>query len=178
MQLDEFFNYKNQLMHDLVSNKQIVQLLTDDEKVRHDPEQLVYSQIFPYEYVPDPIVHGQTFICCDVDVQRVESKTFLRPTLYVWIFTHKSKMRLPEGGVRVDKICAEIAKKINGSRYYSLGELEFVSSRRFAPITDYQGKVLTFQGRDFNRMSPSGRTVPSNRRRMGGVDNGHSQPPI
>ena len=51
------------------------------------------------KYVPDTVAHGQTFICCDVDIQRVESKTFLRPTLYIWVFTHKSKMRLPEGGV-------------------------------------------------------------------------------
>lgn len=164
MQLDEFFNYKNQLMNDLLTNEQIVQLLSDDGKKRCEPKALMYSQIFPYEYIPDPVVHGQTFICCDVDIQRVESKTFLRPTLYVWVFTHKSKMRLPEGGVRVDKLCAEIAKKINGSRYYGLGELEFASSRRFAPITDYQGKVLTFQTRDFNRLSPSGRSAPSNRR--------------
>ena len=164
MQLDEFFNYKNQLMNDLMTSEQIVCLLNDSEEVRCDPEQLVYSQVFPYEYVPDTIVHGQTFICCDVDIQRVESKTFLRPTLYIWVFTHKSKMRLPEGGVRVDKLCAEIAKKINGSRYYGLGELEFMSSRRFAPITDYQGKVLTFRARDFNRLSPSGRSAPSNRR--------------
>lgn len=164
MQLDEYFNYKNQLMNDLLTNERIVQLLTDDGKIRKNPERLVYSQVFPYEYMPDPIVHGQTFICCDVDIQRVESKTFLRPTLYIWIFTHKSRMRLPEGGVRVDKLCSEIAQKINGSRYYGLGELEFMSSRRFAPITDYQGKVLTFQSRDFNRLSPSGRSAPSNRR--------------
>lgn len=164
MQLDEFFNYKNQLMNDLLTNEQIIQLLSDDGKKRCEPKSLMYSQIFPYEYIPDTVTHGQTFICCDVDIQRVESKTFLRPTLYIWVFTHKSKMRLPEGGVRVDKLCAEIAKKINGSRYYGLGELEFASSRRFAPITDYQGKVLTFQTRDFNRLSPSGRSAPSNRR--------------
>ena len=136
MQLDEFFNYKNQLMNDLMTSEQIVCLLNDSEEVRCDPERLVYSQVFPYEYVPDTVAHGQTFICCDVDIQRVESKTFLRPTLYIWVFTHKSKMRL----------------------------LEFMSSRRFAPITDYQGKVLTFQARDFNRLSPSGRSAPSNRR--------------
>lgn len=111
MQLDEFFNYKNQLINDLMTSEQIVRLLNDSEEVRCDPEQLVYSQVFPYEYVPDTVAHGQTFICCDVDIQRVESKTFLRPTLYIWVFTHKSKMRLPEGGVRVDKLCAEIAKK-------------------------------------------------------------------
>ena len=164
MQLDEFFNYKNQLVNDLITNERIVQLLSDNGEVRCKSEQLIYSQVFPYEYVPDTIVHGQTFICCDVDIQEADSKTFLRPVLYIWVFTHKSKMRLPEGGVRVDKLCSEIAKKINGSRYYGLGELGLSSCRRFAPISDYQGKVLTFKTRDFNRMSPSGRSAPSNRR--------------
>ncbi len=104
------------------------------------------------------------FICCDVDVQRSVNKTFLLPVLYVWVFTHKSKLRLPEGGVRTDKLASEIAKAINGSRYYGLGELDLYSAKRFAPITDYQGKVLTFQATDFNRFTPSGKPVPSNRK--------------
>ncbi len=164
MQLDEFFNYKNQLMNDLLTNERIVRLLADDCEMIDDARQLMYSQVFPYEYVPGTIVHGQTFICCDVDIRRVASKTFLTPTMYIWVFTHKSKMRLPEGGVRVDKLCSEIAKAINGSRYYGLGELGLYSTSRFAPITDYQGKVLTFQAADFNRVSPGGRSAPSNRR--------------
>lgn len=177
MQLDELFNYKNQFMHDMISDEKIVQLLTNDEKVQRDPERLIYTQMFPYEYVPEPVVHGQTFICCDVDIEGADSKTFLRPILYIWIFTHKSKMRLPKGGVRVDRLCSEVAQKINGSRYYGLGELGLSSVRRFAPITDYQGKVLTFRTKDFNRFSPSGRTVPPNRRR-GGADNVHFKPPV
>ncbi len=164
MQLDEFFNYKNQLMHDLLTNERIVRLLTDDCGMVSEPEKLMYSQVFPYEYIPGTIVHGQTFICCDVDIRRVTSKTFLTPTMYIWVFTHKSKMKLPEGGVRVDKLCCEIAKAINGSRYYGLGELNLQSTSRFAPITDYLGKVLTFQTTDFNRLSPSERSAPSNRR--------------
>lgn len=167
MQLDEFFNYKNQLMNDLLTNDRIVRLMSDDCETISEPGSLVYSQIFPYEYVPEPVVHGQTFICCDVDIQRTANKTFLVPTLYIWVFTHKSRLRLPEGGVRTDMLCSEIARTINGSRYYGLGELELYSTRRFAPISDYQGKVLTFQAKDFNRLSPSGRSVPSNRRRNG-----------
>jgi hypothetical protein len=164
MYLDEFYNYKNQLMNDILTNKTIVRLLSDDCKTMEDPKSLVYTQVFPYEYVPETIAHGRTYICCDVDIQSVESKTYLFPTIYIWVFTHKSLMRLPEGGVRVDKLCSEIARKINGSRYYGLGELEFYSSRRFAPVTDYLGKELIFQTTDFNRQSPSGRSVPTNRR--------------
>lgn len=164
MQLDDFFDYKNQLMQDLLTNQAIVRLLSDDCKTVDKPEALVYRQVFPYEYIPDTVEHGQTFICCDVDVQKSLNKTFLLPVLYIWIFTHKSKLRLPEGGVRTDKLASEIAKAINGSRNYGLGELDLYSAKRFAPITDYQGKVLTFQATEFNRFSPSGRPVPTNRK--------------
>lgn len=167
MQLDEFFNYKNQLMNDLLTNDEIVRLLADDCKPIDDVQDLVYKQVFPYEYVPETIEHATTFVCCDVDIQKVTNKTFLIPTLYVWVFAHKSKLRLPasEGGVRTDKLCSEIAKAINGSRRYGLGELDLYSVKRFAPITDYQGKVLTFQAVDFNRLLPTGQSVPSNRKR-------------
>ncbi len=165
MQLQEFYDYKNQLMEDLLTNKNILRLLSDDCSICSSPESLVYTQVFPYEYIPDTIEHGQTFICCDVDIQRSMNKTYLLPVLYVWAFTHKSKLKLPEGGVRTDKLCAEIAATINGSRRYGLGELDLYSAKRFAPIIDYNGKVLMFQAKDFNRPSPTGMSVPSNRKR-------------
>lgn len=164
MMLSEFYDYKNQLMEDLLTNDEIVRLLDDDFRPTDDPANLVYKQVFPMEYIPDTVEHGQTFICCDVDIQKSMNKTYLLPTLFVWVFSHKSKLRLPEGGVRTDKLCAEIAEAINGSRKYGLGELELYSAKRFAPMTDYQGKVLTFHAVDFNRLSPTGKPVPSNRK--------------
>lgn len=164
MYLDELFDYKNQLIGDMLTNQDIVRLLNDDCEITEEPESLVYKQVFPFEYIPDTIEHGQTFICCDVDIQRSLNKTFLLPVIYVWVFTHKSKLRLPEGGVRTDKLCHEIAKEINGSRFYGLGELDLYSVKRFAPINDYQGKVLTFHSQEFNRTSPTGKPVPTNRK--------------
>lgn len=164
MNLSELFDYKNQLMDDLLTNRKIVHLLCDGEKAIDDPRELVYTQVFPYEYIPDTVQHGKTFICCDVDVGRSLNKTFLLPTLYIWVFTHRSKLRLPEGGVRTDKLACEIAEKINGSRCYGLGELDFYSIKRFAPVSDYQGKVMTFQAQDFNRLSPTGKDAPTNRK--------------
>ena len=165
MQLREFFDYKNQLMEDLLTNEKILKLLDDDFSCSPKPEELVYTQVFPYEYIPDTVERGQTFICCDVDIQKTFNKTYLSPALYIWVFTHKSKMRLPGGGVRVDEIASEISDAINGSRYYGLGELDLYSVKRFAPITDYQGKIMTFTAVDFNRLSPTGMPVPSNRKR-------------
>lgn len=163
MQLQEFFDYKNQLMEDLLTNEDIVRLI-DDTVALQNADSLAYNQVFPCEYVPDTVQEGKTYICFDVDVQRTADKTFLSPTLFVWVFTHRSKLRLPEGGVRTDKLCSEICKAINGSRKYGLGELNLYSVKRFAPMTDFQGKVLTFYAKDFNRVYDGKKYTPENRK--------------
>lgn len=163
MYLEEFYDYKNQLMNDLLTNETIVHLINENVPFE-DAGSLMYTQVFPYEYLPETVEVGQTFICCDVDIQRVNSKTFLVPALLIWVFTHKSLLRLPEGGVRPDKLCSEICKVIDGSRMYGLGELNIYSAKRFSPMTDYQGKVLTFQATEFNRVYDPKRPTPSNRK--------------
>lgn len=164
IQLDEFFDYKNKLMEDLLTHETIVSLLSDDVNLK-DAITLRYAQVFPYEYVPETVEEGKTFICFDVDIQRTVDKTFLLPTIYIWVFTHKSKLRLPEGGVRTDKLCSAIAEVINGSREYGLGELGLYSIKRFAPMTDFQGKVMTFYATDFNRLHNPTKPIPSRRKR-------------
>ena len=164
MNLEEFYDYKNRLMMDILTNKRIIELIKDDSAPAKRPEEYVYSQVFPYEYIPETLEQGSTYICCDVDIQRALNKTFLTPVIYIWVFSHRSKLRLPEGGVRPDAVASEIAKTINGSRYYGLGELDLYSAKRFTPITDYQGKVLMFQTTDFNRKYPTGQAVPANRK--------------
>lgn len=104
-----------------------------------------------------------TFICFDVDIAEVIDKTFYVPVVYVWVFTHKSKLHLEEGGVRSDKLAVEINKELSGSRYFGLGELDLSQVGRFSPITDYQGRVLTYYAKDFNRLSPS-KKPPSRRK--------------
>lgn len=163
MYLNEFFDYKNQLMEDLLTNKEVVSLINEDIDF-DDAGSLMYTQVFPYEYIPETVEHGHTFVCSDVDIQSLGTKTYYSPTLYVWVFTHKSKLRLPEGGVRTDKLCHEITKMLSGSRYYGLGELDLYAVKRFAPMTDFQGKVLIFHAQDFNRLSPTGKPIPANRK--------------
>lgn len=164
MNLHEFFDYKNQLMKELCKNRNIVKLVTDKQDAVVPNHTLAYSQIFPFEFIPDTVNDGQTFICFDVDIADVINKTFYMPVIYIWIFTHKSKLRLQGGGVRVDRICEEIDKVLNGSRYYGLGTLNLKSVGRFSPILDYQGRVLTYTAVDFNRSGS--KQAPSKR---GGV---------
>lgn len=161
--LQEFFDYKNKLMEDLLTSKSIVSLL-NNKITMDEAKNLAYTQVFPCEYVPETVQGGDTYICFDVDISSPDGKTFLFPSLYIWVFAHRSKLRLPEGGVRTDRLCSEICERINGSRYYGLGELNLYSVKRFAPMTDYQGKVMTFHAKDYNRQYDGSRPIPSNRK--------------
>ena len=163
MYLDELYAYKNQLMKDLLTNPKITGLL-DDIQIHDHPEVFAYKQVFPYEFIPETVDYGHTFICFDVDVLSSDNKTFLNPALYVWVFTHKSKLRVPTGGVRTDLLASEIVKTIGGSHNYGLGDLSLYSVKRFAPATDYNGKVLTFRMSEYNMLSPNRKPVPTNRR--------------
>lgn len=163
MYLDELFDWKNQFMKDILTHENIYSLLKADA-TQDEAYGLAYTQVFPYEYIPDTIEEAKTYICFDIDVQETYNKNFLEPTLTIWILTHKSLLRLPEGGVRTDKLCSEITKVINGSRYYGLGELNISSVRRFAPLMDYQGKSLVFRAKEINRIYDPVRKTPSNRK--------------
>lgn len=163
MQLHEFFDYKNQLMKDLLTHPKIVRLMDDTLPLERAGE-LAYTAVFPYEFVPETVEHGKTFVCFDVDVQESLNKTYLLPTLYVWVFTHKSLLRLPEGGVRTDALCSEICEVINGSLMYGLGHLRIYTVKRFAPMTDYQGKCMAFHATDFNSPYNPKLRVPANRK--------------
>ena len=164
MQLHELFDYKNQLMKDLLTNERIVELLDTDVDIEH-AQSLAYSRVFPFEYLPDTVQDGTVFICFDVDVIQALNSTFYEPYLSIWIFAHRSKLRLPEGGVRTDRICEEIAETINGSMQYGLGKLELMAMKRFAPMTDYLGKVVTFKAKDFNTPYKGDKYIPANRKR-------------
>ena len=76
MELDEFFDYKNKLMEDLITNSEIIKLLNNECVIgeNQNPGSLIYSQIFPYEYVPDVIDDASTFICFDMDIQKTMNK--------------------------------------------------------------------------------------------------------
>jgi hypothetical protein len=170
MNLHDFYDYKNQLCKDLLTNERIVELL-DKGVMMQNADRLMYDVVYPFEYIPDTVEHGHTFICCDVDVQVPngrelgDKQLFYSPILYVWEFTHKSKLRLPEGGVRTDELAAAIADQINGSRFYGLGQLQLYSAKRFSPIIDFQGKALAFVAREWNHPYNPKQAIPANRKR-------------
>lgn len=163
--LDELFAYKNQMMEDLLSSKEVLKLLASDGRATDDPKSLIYKQVHPYECVPEPTEEATTFLCCEVDIDLVPSKTLLYPMIYVWVFCHSSLLHYPQGGLRIDRLSSEIVRLLNRSRMYGMGALNLHSATRFSPIQQYQGRLLKFYAKDYNHISPSRQKVPVSRKR-------------
>ena len=136
----------------LCENDEVVKLVANiDDAEDIDGLSLAYSHIYPFEYVPETVKEDDTFICFDVDVPDVENEVLYHPVIYLWMFTHKDALHLKEGGVRTDKMAVEVDKMFNGNRNLGMGELDLRSVTRFAPIKDFQGRVLVYEGKDTNR---------------------------
>mgnify|MGYP006873003753 CR=1 FL=1 len=163
MRLEEFFDYKNRLVKDMLTDEEIVALI-DPNQTYASPKDMVYDNINPYEFYPEVIEKGKVYVCCDVDIIETGDKPLYDLALYIWTFCHKSLLKLPGGGVRTDALCSKIDEKINGSWYYGLGKLELEYVKRFAPMADYTGKVMRYYARDFNRVYNPKANKPSNRK--------------
>ena len=166
MELQEFYDYKNRLMMDLCSNPEIVKLVTGQENPTVSDRSLPYSQVYPFQYIPETENNARTFVCFDVDIlyRNKTNKTFYYPVIYIWIMAHKSKMRTKTQGCLTDAISCEIDKMLNGNRFYGLGELELGPVGRFIPTTDYLGREMVYYTKDFNR-SPGLKPTPANRKK-------------
>lgn len=154
MYLEELYDYKNLLVKELCSDPKIVKLVTGNDNAAVPNHGLPYTQVFPYEYIPDTVNDAKTFICLDVDIVSVPNKTFYIPVIYIWAFTHTSRMRVEGengGAVLLDELAIAINNKLNGSRYYGMGELKLDSVGRFKPITDFLGRTMVYYAKDFNR---------------------------
>ena len=162
MILEELFDYKNLLMKELCGNTAIVQMLTGNDDAAVPNHGLPYTQVYPFEFVPETVDDAKTFVCFDVDIASVPNETFYVPVLYVWVFTHKSLLRMPKGGLLLDSIAIELDKMLSGHRYYGMGKLKLDSVNRFVPIQDYQGRVLTYYAKDWYK--PGQKPTPANRK--------------
>ena len=150
MYLDELSKYKIEIMKRLCLNAKIQSLILLPESQKGGKE-MMYKNIFPYSFVPDTVVNSSTFICFDLEIQRVENRTFKDINILFWIFTHQSLMRTNEG-IRTDLIASEVDKILNGNRDLGLGTVELKKVLRVNPAKDYHGRNLVYRSVDFNRV--------------------------
>ena len=150
MYLEELSKYKIEIMKRLCLSKEIQSLILFSESENQGKE-MMYKNIFPYAFIPDTVTDASTFICFDLEIQRVQNRTFKDINMLFWIFTHQSLMRT-ENGIRTDIIANEVDKILNGNKNFGLGTSELKKVLRINPAKDYHGRSLIYKTVDFNRV--------------------------
>lgn len=150
--MKEIENYRSQFMRAVCTSDEIANLLAlgGDEPVLTGQD-LKYTRVFPYPYIPDVTKHAECYICFEVDVASVQSDTIKTLLLRVYVLIDRSMMRLNGGGIRPDRIIAEIDRLLNGSTEFGLGHVELVGLESFVPVDGFYGRQIRYRVQDYNR---------------------------
>lgn len=92
----------------------------------------------------------RNYICLDVYVSRVKDKIFKDVQIVLNIFSHKSASTY-RGKSRVDLICIEIDKILNGNMDFGIDAVDLTSVMPYIPNNNFFGKQIVYNVENFNQ---------------------------
>lgn len=144
-------DWKNKIIADLHNDEHFLDALGTTELERED---LTYSRIFPYYYIPDTITTVTTYILIEIDIKSTSrNNAYAYPIITFTVLCHQDDMRLKMAGVsatRADYLAELIDNKYNGADGFGLGRLELRSNIPGSLNEKFRYRQITFQGKDFN----------------------------
>lgn len=111
---------------------------------------MVGINIFPNPYIPDTQSQVKTYICLDIYVPKIKDKLFKDVQIVVDIFSHKSASTYG-GKSRVDLICIEVDKFLNGNMDFGIDSVDLVSVLPYCPGADFFGKQIIYNVQNINQ---------------------------
>lgn len=151
--IDKITDYKSQMVRLLCDSREIRRLMSNDTYPDITTQQLLDHYILPWEFVPDTTTEEGVFLCCEVDMQGVESPVIATFTLQFYIICHRNLLRMPGGetGSRVDLLTQEVNRLFNGSNELGLSPVGITPFSHYIPAPNFYGRHLAFTVKDFNR---------------------------
>lgn len=148
----------------------LIEMIQDDEQIIHalnlsegeDPEDLVYTRLFPYYFVIPTQEDAKTYILVEVGLEALQDRynaykndiMFDKCFIYIYVVSHQNCMRMDEAGisaVRTDYISQLINKKFNGAYITGYGTLQCTSNMPRSLNDTYRQRELIFEILDFNK---------------------------
>lgn len=129
-----------------------------------DPDDtgIVYKQIFPYLYIDETQTEVKAYICYEVDIPDVQSKTIKGMKITIWCICHKSCMKCSKRdylGTRADKLADAVERALRnyefqqeskGKAAYGIGKLQLKSVLNFSSVNkEFYGRQLIFSVPEF-----------------------------
>lgn len=139
-----------------IENEDIVKCLVNNENnfldiplpVGFDVTSLIYSQIFPYRFVPTIQTTPKTFITMRFGY-KPNGMTYKNGSIYFYIITHTSLIRTDYGQLRYDFLANKIDELMNSSRDIGLGKLPFYDMDDFVVNENYSGIYIAYKSTEF-----------------------------
>lgn len=160
--LKEVDLYKQKIIEVLLSDDVVVQLLTNEQNHPLPAKDLVYTQVYPYDWMDSTSLTAQAYICVDIDIPSISPNYAVKDcTMTIWVMCHQRAMSLRgtenynlsySGGTLRDKIADRVDYLINGSYKFGFGKVNLIKAQRFDPGGQYYGRELSYYVQDFNRI--------------------------
>lgn len=152
--LKDIGSYKNKLLSAFIASKDICDLMMFgiDSYTEEDIENLIYTQIYPYLYTDDTQDDVLPYLCIEIDVPRIPTRTIKDMKLIVWAYAHKKCMKYSKKGyigTRVDILADMVERQLRDSDKFGIGKLQLESVTYFFPSKIHYGKQLIFTIPDF-----------------------------
>lgn len=145
--------YKKKLVSSIVSSPTLVQLL-NSEYVKNgeclDSDELVYKQIFPYNYIPETQTETKSYVTMKVNGLGVKNKIYNKAEVYIRVISHQDCMLTNYGGTRIDLMSEAVEELFNGKDDFGFGEMELKSNIEGDINTTHRCRELRFMVEDFN----------------------------
>lgn len=150
--------WKNKIMSDLQNDTEIIQALGLNNG--EDEENLTYTRLFPFYFIPETQEDVKTYILVEIDIQGNRSRydtskynPYAYPVITFTVLSHQKDMRLSLSGVsavRTDYIAELIDRKYNNAYGFGIGRIQLTSSTGGNLNDTYKFRQLVFQCLDFN----------------------------
>ena len=143
--LSEIPKYKNKILELLMGNDNIVKALGNndinflDTASISNPKDLLFENIFPYCFVPEPEDEQKTYIT--LMFQCRGGKFYYKiGTIGFYIFSHNDLLKTNYPEMRTDYIVNQIDTLFHENQNFGLGELQF-SKRDDIKVTKYHSGI-------------------------------------
>jgi len=152
----ELGEYKNTILSELVTNKNIVKALGNSESNFLDispidnPMSLIWNKIFPYSYVPEAQAEQKSYITVLFHGFRLVNGEFKAGYITFYVFCHHSLMRTSYSSLRTDMIVNYIDEIFNKTTNLGIGKLQFEKMDDIKIDSNHFGCAVTYKDYSFN----------------------------
>lgn len=126
----EIGEYKLTLIRKLIQNEDVLQLIDPNKKAEY-PDDLIYTNIFPYNRMPKTEQEVETYVTVRVNVASVPAANDVtrKMAIVIRVYTHADLMQVKgSNSNRVDLLSAKIDEILNESQDFGIGYVVLNSS--------------------------------------------------